>query len=66
MSQCSSIGRARPTRAGLRRAGVLSIAGMTALATMLIKMRADEAGVAPEETVAEVGRRIQELLPGCD
>jgi len=35
------------------------VAGMTALATMLIKMRAEEAGMAPEETLAELGRRIQ-------
>ena len=40
------------------------IAGMTALATMLIEMRAEETGVAPEETLAELGRRVQELLPG--
>jgi hypothetical protein len=40
------------------------IAGMTALATVLIEMRAEETGVAPEETLAELGRRIQELLSG--
>jgi hypothetical protein len=40
------------------------VAGMTALAAMLIEMRADEAGMAPEETLAELGRRIQEVLPG--
>ena len=39
------------------------IAGMTALATMLIQMRAEETGMAPEETLAELGRRVQELLP---
>ena len=38
------------------------IAGMTALATMSIEMRADEAGVAPEETLKELGRRAQQLL----
>ena len=40
------------------------VAGMAALATMLIEMRAEETGVAPEDTLAELGRRIQELLPG--
>jgi hypothetical protein len=40
------------------------VAGMTALATMLVEMRADETGMAPEETLAELGRRIQELLSG--
>ena len=40
------------------------VAGMTALATMLIKMRAEETGMAPEETLAELGRRVQELPPG--
>ena len=39
------------------------VAGMTALATMLIQMRAEETGMAPEETLAELGRRVQELLP---
>ena len=42
------------------------VAGMTALATTLIQMRNEETGMASEVTVAEVGRRIQELLPGCD
>jgi hypothetical protein len=40
------------------------VAGMTALATMLVELRAEETGAAPEETLAELGRRIQELLPG--
>ena len=40
------------------------VAGMTALATMLIKMRAEETGVAPENTLAELGGRVQEVLPG--
>jgi hypothetical protein len=40
------------------------IAGMTALATMLIEMRAEETGMAPEQTLAELGRRVQELLSG--
>ena len=40
------------------------VAGMTALATMLIKMRAEETGVGAEDTLAELGRRVQELLPG--
>ena len=39
------------------------VAGMTALATMLIQMRAEETGATPEETLAELGRRVQELLP---
>jgi len=37
--------------------------GMTALARLLIAMRAGETGVAPEETLAELGRRVQELDP---
>ena len=40
------------------------VAGMTALATMLIEMRAEETGARPEGTLAELGRRVQELLPG--
>ena len=40
------------------------VAGMTALATMLIEMRADETGVGAEETLAELGRRVQKLLSG--
>ena len=35
------------------------VAGMTALATMLIQMRTEETGVAPEDTLAELGRRVQ-------
>ena len=42
------------------------VAGMAALATMLIEMRAEETGVAPEETLAELGRRIQELHPDSE
>ena len=40
------------------------VAGMTAFATMLMQMRAEETGMAPEETLAQLGRRIQELPPG--
>ena len=40
------------------------VAGMTALATMLMQIRAEETGVAPEETLAELGRRVRELPPG--
>ena len=40
------------------------VAGMTALATMLIEMRVEETGTGAEETLAELGRRVQELLPG--
>ena len=40
------------------------VAGMTALATMLIQMRTEEAGMPPEETLAELGRRVHELPPG--
>jgi len=40
------------------------VAGMTALATILIEMRAEEIGMAPEEMLAELGRRIQESLSG--
>jgi len=39
------------------------VAGMTALATMLVEMRAEETGAGPEETLAELGRRIQGLFP---
>ena len=42
------------------------VAGMTALATMLIQMRAEETGAAPEETLAELGRRIQVSSSGPD
>ena len=38
--------------------------GMTALARLLIGMRVEETGKAPEDTLAELGRRVQELLPG--
>ena len=38
--------------------------GMTALARLLIGMRAEETGVAPEQTLADLGRRIRELLSG--
>ena len=38
------------------------VAGMTALATMLIEMRAEETGVAPEQTLAELGRRVQQFF----
>ena len=37
-------------------------AGMTALARLLIGMRAEETGAPPEQTLAELGRRVQELL----
>ena len=40
------------------------IAGMTALATMLIGMRVEESGLTPEETLEQLGRRIQELSSG--
>ena len=40
------------------------VAGMTALATMLIQMRAEETGGAPEETLAGPGRQIRELSSG--
>ena len=39
------------------------VAGMAALAIMLIGMRTEETGVAPEDTLAELGRRVQQLLP---
>ena len=38
--------------------------GMMALARLLIGMRAEETGVVPEETLAELGRRVQELFSG--
>jgi hypothetical protein len=41
-------------------------AGMTGLTRVLIGMRADETGVAPEQTLEELGRRIQELFSGSD
>ena len=40
------------------------VAGMAALATMLIEMRAEETGAAPEETLQELGRRVHNLLSG--
>lgn len=42
------------------------IAGVTALATMLVEMRAEETGMAPEETLEQLGRRVQELVSGFD
>ena len=42
------------------------VAGMTALATLLIRMRTEETGMAPEDTLAELGRRVQELFSGSD
>lgn len=38
--------------------------GMMALARLLIGMRAEETGVVPEETLAELGRRVQQLFSG--
>jgi len=38
--------------------------GVTALARLLIQMRAEETGVTPEQTLSELGRRIQELFSG--
>jgi hypothetical protein len=40
------------------------VAGMAALTTMLVEMRAEETGVTPEDTLAELGRRIQQLFSG--
>jgi hypothetical protein len=40
------------------------VAGLAALATMLMQMRTEETGAAPEDTLAELGRRVQELPPG--
>ena len=42
------------------------VAGMTALSTMLVEMRAEETGVAPEETLAELGRRMQGRFPASE
>jgi len=42
------------------------VAGMAALATMLIQMRAEETGMATDQTLAELGRRVRDLLPGSD
>ena len=39
------------------------IAGMAALATMLMQMRTEETGAVPEETLEQLGRRVQELHP---
>ena len=38
------------------------IAGMTVLSSLLIEMRAEETGATPEDTLAELGRRVQELF----
>jgi hypothetical protein len=38
--------------------------GMTALARVLIAMRQAETGASHDESLAELGRRIQTLLPG--
>ena len=38
--------------------------GVTALARLLIQMKAVETGVTPEQTLAELGWRIQELFSG--
>jgi hypothetical protein len=40
------------------------VAGMTALASLLMQMRAEETGVTPEETLEQLGRRIQQLFSG--
>ena len=40
--------------------------GMTALTRLLIMMRAEETGVMPEQTLAELGRRVQELHPDSE
>jgi len=37
--------------------------GMTALTRLLIGIRAEETGVTPEDTLAELGRRIHDLFP---
>jgi hypothetical protein len=42
------------------------VAGMTALSTMLIEMRTEETGVAPEQTLAELGRRMQGRFPASE
>ena len=47
-----------------RRDAVRLAAGLTALAKMLIALRAEETGVAPEATLAELGRRIQGFYAG--
>ena len=38
------------------------VAGMAALATMLMQMRTEETGVTPEETLEQLGRRVQQLF----
>ena len=38
------------------------IAGMAALATMLMQMRTEETGAVPEETLEQLGRRVQQLF----
>ena len=44
---------------------VLRIAtGITGLARQLIAMRQTETGASPDETLAELGRRLGEVLPG--
>jgi hypothetical protein len=49
------------------RSQILSlVAGMTALASLLIEMRTEETGVTPEDTLAELGRRIQGLFPASE
>ena len=42
------------------------VAGMAALATILIQVRTEETGMPPEETLAELGRRIQGLFPASE
>ena len=38
--------------------------GLTALARVLIMMRAEETGAGAEKTLSELGRRVQKLHPG--
>jgi hypothetical protein len=38
--------------------------GMMALTRLLIGMRAEETGVPPDETLEQLGRRIQQLFSG--
>ena len=40
--------------------------GMTALARLLIGMRDEETGVTPEDTLSELGRRMQGLFPASE
>ena len=47
-----------------RRDAVRLAAGMTALAKMLVALRAEESGVTPEQTLAELGRRIRGFSAG--